>query len=217
MVHPWGKSRGREASSTARRARRGRDCPGSARVLQKSGLGTSGLGSTYEWAWIIGSIRENHFHERFLEGQSAKYLHLDNSTIRYSTIYTQTNTFVSLVPTLISPGFYRLQYEKRGEWYFILQVKNLGVIGRMATLGSIQGRPERLVMVCSYIWSIDLQWICSRCLLPCCNFTSAGNGLKFAPLLSFMKLSFCLSVKGDSLESHKLNLSRKLFDCISIL
>ena len=31
----------------------------SARVLQKSGLGTSGLGSTYEWAWQIGSIRGN--------------------------------------------------------------------------------------------------------------------------------------------------------------
>ena len=41
------KNRGKEASSTASRAWRGQDCPG---VLPKSGLGTSGLGSTCEWA-----------------------------------------------------------------------------------------------------------------------------------------------------------------------
>ena len=37
---------GKRACSTASRAWRGRDCPGSAYVLPKSGLGTSGLGST---------------------------------------------------------------------------------------------------------------------------------------------------------------------------
>ena len=70
----------REASNTTNRACRGRDCPGFARVLPKSGLGTSGVGnrSTYEWAWLIGAIRENYFREMLVEGQSAKYLRLEN-------------------------------------------------------------------------------------------------------------------------------------------
>ena len=38
---------------------------GSERVLPKSGLGSSGMGSTYEWVWLIGSIRENYIRELF--------------------------------------------------------------------------------------------------------------------------------------------------------
>ena len=32
----------------------------------------------YKWAWLIGSIRDNYFREMLVEGQSAKYLRLEN-------------------------------------------------------------------------------------------------------------------------------------------
>ena len=54
-------------------------------ILPKSGLGTSGLGSTYEWAWLIGSIREIYFCKMLVEGQSAKYLRLKNIALYGST------------------------------------------------------------------------------------------------------------------------------------
>ena len=49
--------------------------------------GTSGLGSTYEWTWQIGSIPENYFCEKLVEGQSAKYLRLENIALYGSTTF----------------------------------------------------------------------------------------------------------------------------------
>ena len=43
--------------------------------------------------------------------------------------------------------------------------------------------------------------------------TSAGKGLNVAALLSSIKPSFCLSVRGASRESHWPSRSRRLLDC----
>ena len=60
------------------------------RVLPKSGLGTSGLGNTsvYERAWLIGSFRENCFHQMLVEGQSTKYLRFENIVL-CATLFTR--------------------------------------------------------------------------------------------------------------------------------
>ena len=39
------------------------------------------LESTYKWAWLIGSIREKYFREMLVEGQTAKYLLLENRAL----------------------------------------------------------------------------------------------------------------------------------------
>ena len=50
----------------------------------------------YEWAWLIGSIRENYFHEMLVavEGQSAKYLRLENIAL-----YGIANAIATDIPT----------------------------------------------------------------------------------------------------------------------